>query len=356
MRSQAICVAASLLFACHAYAQSSVTVSGLLDAGVSYVSNEAGGHVFKFDDGVAVPNLLTFSGKEDLGGGVHAVFELTDQFEMATGSFMPDESLFSRTALVGLDDDRWGRLTFGNQFDFMFDSLFLDDGSIYALGIYDFPNGPFAKLALPDNPTGAFDWDRMAGVAVSNSVKYLSSNFYGFSAGAMYGFGGVPGSFGSDSSMSAGINYLNGGFGANAAYTEVKTDVGGVQDSVRNWGVGARYRMGFVTATALYTAVRNELNGAEVWQTELGGLWQMAPQWALSGAYMYMKGNDVVDNNHAHQLTAMLTYTLSKRTSVYVAGVYQRTNEGATALIDDVMVASSSASQFVGRIGMQTRF
>jgi len=356
MRSRAVCIAASLLFTCHAYAQSSVTISGLLDAGVSYVSNEGGGRVFKFDDGIAVPNLLTFSGKEDLGGGLHAVFNLTNQFEIGTGSFMPDESLFTRTALVGLDDDRWGRLTFGNQYDFMFDSLFLDDAAIYALGIYDFRNGPFAKLALPDNPTGAFDWDRMAGVTLNNSVKYRSADFYGFSAGAMYGFGGVAGSFGSNSSMSAGINYVNGGFGANAAYTEVKTAVSGVQESVRNWGVGAHYRFGSVTATALYTAVRNEYNGAQVWQTELGGLWQMAPEWALSGAYMYMKGNEVVDNNHAHQLTAMLTYLLSKRTSVYVGAVYQRANQGAAAQINDVMVASSSASQFIGRIGMQTRF
>lgn len=356
MKVRTLCVAASLLFACHAYAQSSVTISGMMDAGVSYVSNEAGGHTFKFDDGIAVPNLLSFSGKEDLGGGTHAIFDLTDQYEMGTGSFMPGGGLFTRSAFVGLDDERFGKLTFGNQYDFMFESLFLDDGGIYAQGIYDFPNGPFAKLALPENPTGAFDWDRMAGVAINNSVKYQSASFGGFSGGVMYGFGGVAGSFGANSGTSVGVNYVNGGFGANAAFTQVKTAVSGVQDSVRNWGFGAHYRMGSVTATAIYTAVRNDLNGAAVWEAELGGLWQIAPEWSLSGAYMYMKGNDVVDNNHAHQLTAMLGYALSKRTSVYAAAIYQRTNEGAAAQINDVMIASSSASQFIGRIGMQTRF
>ncbi|MFP4896960.1 porin [Paraburkholderia sp. EG304] len=69
------------------------------------------------------------------------------------------------------------------------------------------------------------------------------------------------------------------------------------------------------------------MNGASVWQAELGGMWVMAPEWVLSGAYMYMKGNQVVDNNHAHQLTGTLKYFLSKRTSVYVAAVYQRTNQ-----------------------------
>ena len=358
MKTRALCATATLLFACHAYAQSNVTLSGLLDAGVSYVSNEGGGHVLKFDDGVAVPNLLKFTGKEDLGGGTHAILVLTNQFEMGTGSFMPGGSLFSREAFVGLDDERYGRLTFGNQYDFMTDSLFfgLDDAAIYTQGIYDFRNGPFAKLALPDNPTGAFDWDRMAGVGVNNSVKYQSMSYGGFSAGAMYCFGGVAGSFGSNSGVSAGINYTHGAFGANAAYTQVKTAVSGAQDSVRNWGVGAHYRIGSVTATALYTAVRNELNGGQVWQAELGGMWQIAPEWSLSGAYMYMKGNEVVDDNHAHQLTATVNYQLSKRTGVYVAALYQRANQGAAAQINDVMVTSSSASQFIGRIGVQTRF
>lgn len=358
MKTRALCAAATLLFACHAYAQSNVTLSGLLDAGVSYVSNEGGGHALKFDDGIAVPNLLKFTGKEDLGGGTHAIFALTNQFEMGTGSFMPGGSLFSREAFVGLDDERYGRLTFGNQYDFMTDSLFfgLDDAAIYTQGIYDFRNGPFAKLALPNNPTGAFDWDRMAGVGVNNSVKYQSMSYGGFSAGAMYCFGGVAGSFGSNSGVSAGINYTHGAFGANAAYTQVKTAVSGAQDSVRNWGVGAHYRIGSVTATALYTAVRNELNGGQVWQAELGGMWQIAPDLSLSGAYMYMKGNEVVDDNHAHQLTAMVNYQLSKRTGVYVAALYQRANQGAAAQINDVMVASSSASQFIGRIGVQTRF
>ncbi|WP_260326140.1 porin [Paraburkholderia atlantica] len=88
----------------------------------------------------------------------------------------------------------------------------------------------------------------------------------------------------------------------------------------------------------------------------MGGMWVMAPEWVLSGAYMYMKGNQVVDNNHAHQLTGTLKYFLSKRTSVCVAAVYQRTNQGANAQINDVMVASSGPSQLIGRVGLQTRF
>lgn len=358
MKMKAVCAAAGMLFACHAFAQSSVTLSGLIDGGVSYISNQGGGRVVKFDDGVALPNLLEFTGKEDLGGGTKAVFELTNQFELGSGSFMSGGSLFTRNAYVGLDDDRFGRLTLGNQYDFMTDSLFFgyDDAALYTAGIYNFRNGPFDKLALPDNPTGAFDWDRMAGATITNSVKYQSVSYAGFSAGAMYGFGGVAGSIGASNASSFGLNYVNGPFGVNAAYTLVKTAVTEGQDSVRNWGVGTHYHLGPVTLTGLFTTVRNNLNGAGVWQAEAGAVWQIANFWSLSGAYSYMKGNEVVDDNHAHQLTAMLEYNLSKRTSVYVAALYQRANQGANAQINDVMVASSSASQFIGRIGMLTHF
>ncbi len=37
----------------HAHAQSSVTLYGILDAGITYVNNSGGAHVFKFDDGVS---------------------------------------------------------------------------------------------------------------------------------------------------------------------------------------------------------------------------------------------------------------------------------------------------------------
>ncbi|QCP54102.1 porin [Trinickia violacea] len=358
MKLKAVCAAACALFACHAFAQSSVTLSGLIDGGVSYVSNQGGSRVVKFDDGIEVPNLLKIDGREDLGGGLKAVFDLTNQFTLGTGSFMPGQSLFGRNAYVGLDDQQWGRITLGNQYDFMVDSLFfgLDDAAFYAQGVYDFRNGPFAKLALPNNPTGAFDWDRMAGERVQNSVKYLSPTIDGFSAGAMYGFGNVAGSIGAGNAQSFGLNYVNGPFGANAAYTLTKTAVAGVQDSVRNWGVGAHYHIGNVVTTALFTTVHNNLNGAGVWQAEVGAAYSFDSPWLISGVYSYMKGNSVVDDNHAHQLTAEVQYNFSKRTNVYVAAVYQRANQGANAQINDVMVASSSASQFIGRIGLQTRF
>ena len=76
----------------------------------------------------------------------------------------------------------------------------------------------FQKLALPSNPTGDFDWYRAAG-RLPNSVKYVTPNIAGFSAGAMYGFGGVAGSVGTGNSSSFAVDYARGNFGFDAAYT-----------------------------------------------------------------------------------------------------------------------------------------
>src|ERR1700682_3403022 len=60
-------------------AQSSVTLTGLIDGGVTYVNNQHGGAATLSDSGVLSPHLLIFKGAQDLGGGNQALFDLTSQ-------------------------------------------------------------------------------------------------------------------------------------------------------------------------------------------------------------------------------------------------------------------------------------
>jgi len=342
-----------------------VTLYGLLDAGVTYVSNSGGHGNLKFDDGIMAPNLLGIKGDEDLGGGMHAVFDLVSQISLGTGGIQPPgKGIFGRNAWVGLTDSRFGSIKLGNQYDFMIDALFFGrtDAAFSVSGLYDFRAGPFRNIALPYNPpyAGQFDWDRMSGQTISNAIKYQSPSIAGFRIGAMYGFGGVAGSPGSGNSISAGLNFDHGAFGAAAAYTEVKyLQPGGPQVGVRNWGVGARYDFGEFSASALVTAVRNMANGGAIMQGELGATYRFTPALQVGASYMYMKGNDTLENNHAHQLSASVDYFLSKRTSVYATAVYQRANAGAQALISGIVDpngTSSGPSQFLARVGVLTRF
>lgn len=366
MKYLALCGSAICVLACapaHATGDS-VTLYGMIDGGVSWVSNEGGHSNAKFDDGIFTPNLLGIRGNEDLGGGLHAIFDLVDQFTLGTGSILSGQGLFGRNAYVGLSSDSYGKITLGNQYDFMTDSLFFDhdDAAMAVGGLYNFRAGPFAKIDIPGNPPFAtqFDWDRMAGATVQSSIKYQSPSFDGFSFGGLYGFGGIPGSVGRGNTVSAGLNYARGPFGFGAAYTEQKYVEAGEPDvGIRNWGVGGHYDFGTVSATLLVTTVRNTSNGGAIAEGEAGASWLLAPDWSLGADYMYMKGNAFLDNNHAHQITAIVNHILSKRTLVYVETVYQRTNDGAQALINGVLDpdgTSSGPNQFIARIGMQTRF
>ncbi len=71
-----------------AHAQSAVTLYGMLDVGITALSNDGGHRTAVMDSGVLVPNLFGLKGSEDLGGGTRAVFQLEGQFEVGTGAPM----------------------------------------------------------------------------------------------------------------------------------------------------------------------------------------------------------------------------------------------------------------------------
>lgn len=362
--SVASSVALSAAFSGAVYAQSSVTLYGALDVGLSWISNESGHGNLKYDDGIYTPTTFGLQGSEDLGDGAKVIFKLENLFQTGTGSTLPGLGLFGRQSYVGLKDTRYGTLTLGNQFDFMFDSLTREHNNpeTFSSGLYAMNAGPFTRLGIPDNPTGDFLWDRLGGQWTSNAVKYQSPQLAGFSFGAMYAFGGVPGEFGEGSTTSFGVSYDQGPFGIGGAYTEEKyagADPGDPLVPIRNWGVGAHYNFGTLITNAMFTTVRNLANGAGIYETSAGVNWTIAYFWQLGADYVYMKGNQTLSNDHAHQIAATLSYLLSKRTRVYVQGVYQRTNSGANALINGVTDpggASSSPTQAIARFGIQTFF
>ena len=364
MKRTAIAIALPLLGTGSAFAQSSVTLYGLIDAGVSYVSNQGGHSAVRFDDGIAAPNLWGITGAEDLGGGTKAIFKLENQFVLGSGATM-QPGIFGREAWVGLEDARFGKLILGNVYDFMTTSLTEAGNSpaFFSGGLYNFASGPFQKLGIPQNPTGWFDWARTSGQSLANSVKYQSPTFAGVSAGALYAPGGVAGSFGSNSAMSFGLRYAAGPFGIGAAYTRAKypgSASNSPQIPITNWGVGAHYPFGPVYTVASFVTVRNSYLDAAAYAAQFAANWRITPVWSLGAGYQYMKGNAALDDNHANQFSAVLNYALSKRTSLYAEGVYQRANAGAQAAINGLLnpadASSGSPSQAIARIGLSTTF
>ncbi|GAB7549413.1 porin [Cupriavidus sp. 8B] len=340
---------------------SSVMISGLLDAGVSYVTNQAGHSATFADSGIIAPNLLGFRGTEDLGGGSSAIFNIVTQFNLMNGTVLPSAgALFNREAYVGLSNRRLGTLTFGNQFDFMMDELLQYDPSCYFGGFYNFRQGPFAGLGIPQNPTGSFDFDRVSGsTRIPNSVKYKSPTISGLTVGAMYGFSNQSGAFSAGNTLSFGADYTIGRLGLGAAYTYIKyPQLNNGHDGIRNFGLGGRYDAGILQGFLLYTHTENTLSGAEINVLVTGANWNIRGAWSLGVSYEYMKGNTVLANNSASQFSTTLGYALSKRTALSITALYQHANgNGAqTQAWMNALQSSSTSDQALFRVGMTTRF
>jgi predicted porin len=329
------------VFASAAHAQSSVTLYGIIDAGISYVNNSktaSGGHdnLVKYDDGVAQGSRWGLRGMEDLGGGLKAVFVLENGFNSGTGALGQGGALFGRQAYVGLSKDTIGTLTFGRQYTFSTDYL----GNNYSIG----------GLTVAGNYAYHInDVDQLTSSRINNSVKFASANYSGLTFGAMYGFSNQAGAFagspavgttaGSSSAYSFGLNYANGPFGLGAAYTDIRfpsqeapafsttianVTTGTIRD-LRTFGVGGRYSIGAATLFALYTNTRFEpiTGGSTTFAAyEAGAKYAFTPALTASAGYTYMHLSDA-NTGHWNQVDLSVDYALSKRTDVYVLGIYQ---------------------------------
>src|ERR1700733_12822529 len=103
----------------HAYAQSSVTLYGIIPSGIAYVSNESGHSNVRVISGSQQGPRIGFRGSEDLGNGLSAIFELENGFNSQTGVLSQGGRLFGRQAYVGLSSAHWGSVMFGRQYDLM---------------------------------------------------------------------------------------------------------------------------------------------------------------------------------------------------------------------------------------------
>ncbi|MBB4517585.1 porin [Paraburkholderia fungorum] len=344
MNKKVLTAATLAVFASAAHAQSSVTLYGLIDAGISYVNNSktATGHdnLVKYDDGVAQGSRWGLRGTEDLGGGLKALFVLENGFNSGNGTLGQGGALFGRQAYVGLSQNNVGSLTFGRQYSFSTDYL----GGNYSTG---------GQTVAGNYAYHINDVDQLTSSRINNAVKFSSANFAGLTFGAMYGFSNQAGAFagapatgttaapvaGSSRAYSLGVNYANGPFGIGAAYTDIRypsqatpafstsianVTTGSVRD-LRTFGVGGRYSIGAATLWALYTNTHFTpvTGGSTTFAAyEAGAKYAFTPALTAGAGYTYMHLSGA-NKGHWNQADLSVDYALSKRTDVYALGIYQ---------------------------------
>ncbi|MEX3953225.1 porin [Paraburkholderia sp. EG287B] len=358
-----------------AHAQSSVTLYGILDAGVTYVSNSGGSHLFEFSDGVSYGNRWGIKGTEDLGGGLSAVFVLESGFHLGNGQLGFGGAEFGRQAYVGLSN-QWGTLSFGDQLDMTAEMAYAYNISAWGSG-YAIHQG---------------DFDRFNGDRLPNSVKFLSKDFGGVTLGGMWSFGNVAGSFHENSAYSVGAHFARGSFTIGAAYTQlnnpsgiyafdpyamigtrtflsrptvsVNAATGAVTDLYSStsfpvdrqgtFGVGTSYAIGTVTLMGnyTYTTIKAFGNSSHMQVAEGGADWQITPAFSAIGGYQYTH----FEGHHWNQLSAGLHYLPSRRTDVYISADWLKASQGVDAVIGYSFAPSSTSTQADVRIGMRHSF
>ncbi|WP_321819708.1 MULTISPECIES: porin [unclassified Burkholderia] len=364
-------VAACAAFAASAHAQSTVTLYGLIDAGITYTSNQGGKGNVAATSGTLSGSRFGLKGSEELGGGLKAIFTLESGFDVMNGKLGQGGREFGRQAFVGLSSDRFGTLTLGRQYDSIVDTLGALEMSATA---HPYDN---------DNLQNSF--------RISNSVKYQSVNYGGLTFNGLYGFSNSASGFANNRAYSFGASYQYGGLNVGAGYMQLghagsSTNSGGAvsddttftADAQRTWGLGANYTFGQATVGAIFTQTHldnltgisssasgtsNGLSfsgsGARFNNYELQARYDLSPAFSVTGAYTYTDGKVAGVSPKWNQFVLTADYALSKRTDVYLRGVYQNVHgtgdSGITASIAG-LTASSSNYQSAVTLGLRHRF
>jgi predicted porin len=391
-----------------AFAQSNVTLYGLLDEGINYVNNaqtaqagaphgRTGGSVVSMTTGLVQASRWGLKGTEDLGNGYKAVFTLEDGFDVGTGKFQQGGTFFGRQAFVGITAP-WGSVTAGRQYDSIVDVIGVMQAGTYAGG------------AFADHPG---DIDNVAdSQRVNNSIKYTSPTYHGFLLTGLYSFGGVAGNFGRNSIWSVGARYTTGPVIAAAGYMHIDNpnqsfwgngstgsptannlgSVTGVQTNPIYGGFASagkllifasalQYTVGSLTVGGGYSNIRfQNLNSAASGTLSLTNPfgytgnaafnnysiymgYYVTPTLEIGAAYNFLDGGAVDGKKPARYQTvnAIADYFLSKRTDLYLTGAFMKasgvdsTNQAAVPYLV-TLTPSNTSSQVVVRLGIRHKF
>ena len=110
-----------------AFAQSSVTMYGVLDAGLNVETPPAStpasaGNQYSLASGISTPSRIGFKGSEDFGASLKALFQLEAGVQLNNGQSTETGTLFNRASWIGLSGD-FGTVMLGRQFTPMYLSL-----------------------------------------------------------------------------------------------------------------------------------------------------------------------------------------------------------------------------------------
>jgi predicted porin len=375
-----LALASAMTMAGTAHAQTSVTLYGLIDAGFGFVNTNAGNR-YAMMNGNLNGDRWGLKGREDLGGGLAAIFQIENGFNVGTGALGQGGREFGRQSWVGLTSSTYGTVKFGRQYD----------------PLVDMVQGQTLEAVFGSPATTPGDVDNNDNSArISNSIKYISPVFGGFQFEGMYALNGVAGATGSGNtyavagayatgpvSVAAGFMHANNASVATPKRTTWNSTTDSIFDGVISTGyqtansidiahATGNYKIAGFTLGAGYSyaaynrdaqsvfASQQHYNSGKAYMT-----YQFTPALLAGLGYIYTRASGDTQATY-NQVTVGGTYALSKRTDFYTVAAYQhasgtqRTTTGGTteavASVGSYGITGNGKSQELVVIGMRHRF
>jgi predicted porin len=335
-----------------AQAQSSVTLSGVVDVNVQHFDSGGVGKATMVGNGGLSTSRLVFRGTEDLGSGLYAGFWLEGSINPDNGegrnsnlNNQPSGAVagpagttgfkFDRVSYVSLGSSSVGELRLGHDFiPTHWNSILFDPFN--ANGVARAGNLTFAGVSTAPLPTA---------ITASNSISYWLPP--ATSKGGVYGMAMVAtGENNSDTANSndgnlAGfrLGYTSGPFDVAVAVTRTKSVSTATIGEYTHANIGGTWNAGFARFFALYNTVKVKLttgdvrkNTAEIGaHVPVGVAGRIRMSYAVlddrSSASLTNADGSPRSENGARQIGLGYLYDLSKRTALYTN--YARlTNKG----------------------------
>lgn len=334
----------------NAHAQSAVTLYGIVDAGIEYITHvpagKASGTAVRMESGNLAGSRWGLKGQEDLGGGLKAVFVLENGFLVNNGTLAQGGRMFGRKAFVGLSN-RFGAVTLGRQNNLIYELMYRYD-------------------PLNFNPSySAQGYDPVLVGRVDNSVRYLG-NFGGATLAALYSNGfdsTIP-----DGAQVPGHSKVGREYSFAALYASGPADIGVTYDQMQGTSVatqdqtqmrvvaGGSYAFGpvkaFIGTRWLNIKNTTALKSANLYWA--GVTWQATPPWILSlGGYQQrLRGT----GQKTTSAVLLSDYFLSKRTDLYAEVAYATNDAGLNVGVRATGDVTPGGTQTGVTIGIKTTF
>ena len=389
MNKTLIATALSLVCAT-SWAQSNVTLYGIMDVGVRHTTNEGpadnkGTSRTAMVGGGMSQSRWGLRGTEDLGGGSKILFNMEQRVLPQSGAIISGTTYFQQSWLA-YENSSFGRITLGRQYNALFD--------LYSSTFVSYPYSPYFDQFKPEV-------GMVAGARFNELIKYTGAfgNFRVQLEATLRGesdttIAGVPGVYNTGGKGRAGfVRWADGGLALGAGYLE--RDFGGEGKKLKAWTAGGSYRTGPWYFTAAYGSNKHNLapqgtcgtdpqcgldyrtlgswwsgtaNGGfsgpaftvanERQMVSLGTGYQITPQLNLGAHYWFakQKGSSDMAKAKAHFASVVADYALSKRSDVYAEIDYTKIKGDHVSLNGSAGTANGAKSRMGITLGFRHRF